>query len=131
MILASSDHRLSSVGHQDAARSCEPAADGSAVWNQAILGNLCTMLGRPAVMAIVQRFRAELASRLNEAGVTEATRKDAHIITSQAGMLGFTGLSQAAKGFEAAYYSQVDAALCLSGLLQAKAAVISCIDQAI
>lgn len=131
MSLASMNQGYSSTGQRDVARSDATAAGDSLVWNQAIFGNLCILLGKPAVNAIVLRFKAELASRLTDAGVTEATRKDAHIITSQAGMLGFTTLSQAAKAFEAAYHSRNDAASCLSGLLQARAAVIACIDRAI
>ena len=128
MNLAATNHRFASVGPLDASRSEETAADTSLVWNQAIFGNLCSLLGKPAVNAIVLRFQADLAARLTDAGITEATRKDAHIITSQAGMLGFTALSQAAKAFEAAYHGGSDTASCLVGLVRARAAVLACID---
>ena len=96
---------------------------GHEVWNEGIFTDLSGLIGSPKAQAILIRFQGDLNQRFGQLGDREALRRDAHAVTSMAGMLGFKWLSGLAKTLELACQGGGDIAPSLSAFMQARQAV--------
>jgi HPt (histidine-containing phosphotransfer) domain-containing protein len=71
-------------------------------WNRRTFGELMDLIGARKANDLAALFRSDLHNRFADAMNRELLRRDAHAVTSTSGVLGFTQLSQAARGLEAA-----------------------------
>ena len=71
-------------------------------WKWRTFCDLSAVIGSAKAQAIVERFAADVAKRFAEPCDRDITRRDAHVIASSAGLLGFTGLSTRAAALESA-----------------------------
>ena len=99
-----------------------------AVWDEDVHGKLAGLIGDQKVAAIARRFRADLQGRFSDPDDIERLRTDAHTVTSTAGMLGFTYLSNTARCVETACQSGLHATAPLASLLRAKEVAIDILD---
>lgn len=97
-----------------------PAA---AVWNEGVFTDLAGLIGAAKAESILARFEADLAQRFADLGDHDTVRRDAHAVTSMAGMLGFSGLSALAKALEIACRNGSDIAGGLEDFMRARQAV--------
>ena len=101
-----------------------PLLDTSAIdndaWNRKTFEVLMALIGARKANEIAARFRSDLGDRFADVMNREAVRRDAHAVTSTAGMLGFAQLSQAARSLEAACESGEAFGANLQALMNAK-----------
>lgn len=94
-----------------------------AVWNEHVYTDLAGLIGREKAEPILVRFQGDLVHRFGDLGDRETLRRDAHAVTSMAGMLGFMGLSMLAKALEVACRDGSDISASLLDFMQARQAV--------
>ena len=85
---------------------------GPSRWNHAKFAELVELICSDKAAGIVGRFQADLGQRF--LGSRDQARRDAHIVKSTAGMLGFEGLTEAAVAVE-----RVDAGGDVDGAIRA------------
>ena len=72
------------------------------IWNRAIFDDLRTILGEAKTDTILSNFWLDLCRRFESHDDGELLRRDAHVVKSTAGLLGFESLGEAARSLEAA-----------------------------
>lgn len=95
----------------------------AAVWNERVFTDLAGLIGAAKAESILARFQADLAQRFADLGDHDTVRRDAHAMTSMAGMLGFASLCTSAKALEIACRNGSDIAARLEAFMQARQAV--------
>lgn len=107
-----------------------PSDQGSAgtVWNEGVFTDLSGLIGPEKAEPILARFQGDLAQRFADVGDRDTLRRDAHAVTSMAGMLGFAGLSALAKTLEVACRDGGDITGSLTAFMQARQAVTVLLD---
>lgn len=98
------------------------------VWNERVFADLAGLIGPAKAEPILARFHGDLVQRFGDLGDRDAVRRDAHAVTSMAGMLGFTGLSALAKALEIACRDGSDITASLAAFLQGRRAVTALLD---
>lgn len=81
-----------------------PTRGAGLTWNQATFDDLRTILGDEKADGILSRFWLDLCRRFVSHDDGELLRRDAHIVKSTAGLLGFEDLEGAARSLEAACF---------------------------
>ena len=79
-----------------------PSEDTGLTWNRATFDGLRAVLGDEKAEGILSRFWLDLCRRFEDIDDGELLRKDAHVVKSTAGLLGFESLEEAAQSLEAA-----------------------------
>ncbi len=87
----------------NAVDSCLPI-EGQIVltWNRKIFGELQSVLGDDRADSILSKFWLDLCRRFENTDDGESLRRDAHVVKSTAGLLGFESLEVAARTLETA-----------------------------
>ncbi len=94
-----------------------------AVWAQPVFTDLAGLIGTEKAEAILGRFQGDIVERFADLGDRDMVRRDAHAVTSMAGMLGFAGLSARAKALEIACRNGSDITASLMDFMQVRQAV--------
>lgn len=115
------DTHEGSVGKREGAVAA-PLADVEA-WNTTVFSTLGELLGQAKIDGIASRFQSDLQARFSDRNSREILRRDAHTITSTAGLLGFASLSAAAKTLELNCVRGDDFTRSLSALLRCRETV--------
>lgn len=116
-----------SVGERECAAAA-PLADAEA-WNTTVFTTLGELLGQAKIEGIASRFQADLQARFSDRNSREILRRDAHTITSTAGLLGFASLSAAAKTLELNCIRGDDFTPSLSALLRCRGTAVDLLAQ--
>jgi HPt (histidine-containing phosphotransfer) domain-containing protein len=89
------------------------------------IGELRSMLGAERVIALLARFRLELEAAFTILDDTAGLRDRAHRTISQAGMLGFHHLSEAARHLEDALRNNVELSGAVAVVVELQGKVLS------
>lgn len=97
-------------------------------FDRSVYDGLAALLGAGPVGGMARRFGVDLQSRFAGAS-PDALRRDAHAVTSSAGMLGFVELSLAARTLERACVAGADLAPPLVAVLAARDEASRCLAE--
>ena len=79
-----------------------PPRDAGLTWNRSTFDGLRAVLGDEKAGSILSSFWLDLCQRFADGDDGELLRRDAHVVKSTAGLLGFESLGEAAQSLEAA-----------------------------
>ncbi len=102
------------------------SADG---WDRVVFRNLSSLIGEIRAKEIAGRFRSDLGRRFLDVEDREILRRDAHAVTSSAGMLGFANLCNAARQLEATCEGGAPIPDCIAKVERAKEEAVQAIER--